>query len=109
MIHPRIAFSQLIVRFGCARGRRLLEHPETEDAAKLYGFLKTSWSPTRRHRQRSSPSTVTSSKVARPSGLANDHVISRMPGAVDVSRRLLLHFKQVQLDVDTMHPHDNAG
>lgn len=36
----------------------------------------------RRHRQLSSSSIVTSSNVARPSGLANDQVISRMPGAL---------------------------
>jgi hypothetical protein len=36
----------------------------------------------RRHRQRSSPAPVTSSNVARPSGPANDHVISKIPSAL---------------------------
>lgn len=43
--------------------------------------LESVVSPTRRHRQCSSPFTVMSWKVARPSGLVNDQVIPRMPGA----------------------------
>lgn len=46
-----------------------------------YGLLKRSWSPTRRHRHRTSPSTVINSQVARRSGLEIDHVISSTPGA----------------------------
>ena len=42
---------------------------------------------------RNSPSTVTSSNVARPSDDANDHVISRMPGAArtDFTRSVAGH------------------
>ncbi len=45
------------------------------------GRRKTSWPPMRRHRTAAAPSIVTHSNVARPSGPANDHVISQTPGA----------------------------
>ena len=45
-----------------------------------YGSLNTPWSPILRHRMRASPSTVRISNVARPSGDAKDHVISKIPG-----------------------------
>lgn len=47
----------------------------------VYGASKISWPPTRRHRIAGSPSSSTNSKVARPSGPANDQVISQMPEA----------------------------
>jgi len=58
--------------------------PATAHGWKLvsYGRLNTAWPPTRRQRQRRSSSTVMSSKVARPSGPANDQVISSTPGAL---------------------------
>lgn len=47
----------------------------------VHGASKISWPPTRRHRIAGSPSSSTSSKVARPSGPANDQVISQIPAA----------------------------
>lgn len=59
-----------------------------------YGRRKILWPHTRRHRTRSSRSTLTSSKVARPSGPAKDHVISKMPRVpwTILTRSLAGHF-----------------
>ncbi len=60
----------------CEDGRRLAERL---DDAGLRAVNEHD--PTRRQRRRSSPSAVTNSKVARPSGLLKDQVISRTPPA----------------------------
>jgi hypothetical protein len=49
---------------------------EMQIAVSLYGCLRISWPPIRRQRIRGSPSTLTQSNVARPSGPENDQVIS---------------------------------